>query len=230
MNKPKRISESEYQDAFSERKRGALKRAWKIRKFEIDLYWRRATYFWTFIGASFAGYGAVQASSTLTPAEKGDLSVWLSCVGLVVSFAWFLGNKGSKQWQENWENHIDMLEDEVVGPLYKTVLRRTDPSGRWGYVKEWITGPGPWQFSVSKVNQLVSLYVCLLWLFLLGRSVWPLSWSLPINWEYVVVIGASFVACVAFLTLGRTAGSYSHAAHQRESRIEPLLDNPLSKD
>jgi hypothetical protein len=34
-----------------------------IRKFEIELYWKRATYFWTFIGATFAAYGAVQVAS-----------------------------------------------------------------------------------------------------------------------------------------------------------------------
>ena len=30
----------------------ALKQAYEIRKFEIELYWKRATYFWTFIGAA----------------------------------------------------------------------------------------------------------------------------------------------------------------------------------
>ena len=27
-----------------------------IRKFEIDLYWKRAAYFWTFIAAAFGAY------------------------------------------------------------------------------------------------------------------------------------------------------------------------------
>ena len=27
------------------------------RKMEINLYWKRATYFWTFIAASLTGYG-----------------------------------------------------------------------------------------------------------------------------------------------------------------------------
>lgn len=34
----------------------ALALALDIRKFEIDLYWKRATYFWAFIAAAFAGY------------------------------------------------------------------------------------------------------------------------------------------------------------------------------
>jgi hypothetical protein len=96
------------------KKAEALKYALEIRSFEIELYWKRATYFWAFIGATFAGYGAVQASS-ISPRQ--DLAVALSCMGLVFSFGWFCVNKGSKQWQENWENHVDLLEDEIIGPL-----------------------------------------------------------------------------------------------------------------
>ena len=94
-----RISQEQYQEAFAgdRKKEKALEHALDIRKFEIDLYWKRATYFWAFIGATFAGYGAVQASSL---SSKTDLSVVLSCLGIVFSFGWFCANKGSKQWQE----------------------------------------------------------------------------------------------------------------------------------
>ena len=37
----------------------ALNRAEDIRKFEIDLYWRRTTYFWTLITIAFAGFFAL---------------------------------------------------------------------------------------------------------------------------------------------------------------------------
>lgn len=33
----------------------ALENILDIRKFEIEMYWKRATYFWTFIGAVFVG-------------------------------------------------------------------------------------------------------------------------------------------------------------------------------
>jgi hypothetical protein len=79
------ISESEYLEAFPLEKRArALDRAMDIRKFEIDLYWKRARYFWTFIGASLAGYAAVQVSAAIP--NKSDLSVLLSCLGTVFSF------------------------------------------------------------------------------------------------------------------------------------------------
>src|SRR5580765_6566080 len=107
----KRISQAEYDAFFNEsvktensvnyaaaekekerksKKAEALKYALEIRSFEIELYWKRATYFWAFIGATLAGYGAVQASSI---GPKQDLAVALSCLGLVFSFGWFCVNK-----------------------------------------------------------------------------------------------------------------------------------------
>jgi len=97
-----RINQDQYKAAFAGKlQKKALEHALEIRKFEIELYWKRAAYFWTFIGASFAGYGAVEGSSGI--ADKAALTVPLSCLGLIFSFGWFCVNKGSKQWQENWE-------------------------------------------------------------------------------------------------------------------------------
>lgn len=102
----------------------AYKMAIDTRKFEIELYWKRATYFWAFIAVTFAGYGLVYRLPT---ADRGFLDFFLACFGFILSFSWFFANRGSKQWQENWEHHVDHLEDKVTGPLYKTVLRRELP-------------------------------------------------------------------------------------------------------
>lgn len=112
----KEITPEEYKTAFKGKEPEALKQALDIRKFEIELYWKRAAYFWTFIGATMAGFLAIQASSAQ---NKQDLAVILACLGIVFSFAWVCVNRGSKFWQENWEKHVDVLEDEVTGPLYK---------------------------------------------------------------------------------------------------------------
>jgi hypothetical protein len=211
------ISTSRYLESFpADKREKALQYAMDIRKFEIDLYWKRATYFWTFIGASLAGYAAIQASSTI--ADKSDLSVLLSCLGIVFSFGWYCVNRGSKQWQENWENHVDMLEDDVIGPLYKTVLRRPRPVGLREVLLAVATGPSP--LSVTKINQIISLYVVFLWLVLLVKALPHFSRGAPINWVYVLMIGTTLVACTGFVTLGRTwDGSYTHDAFQRETHI-----------
>ena len=155
-------SQKQYEEEFKngEKKKTALKHALDIRKFEIELYWKRAAYFWAFIGAAFAGYSAVQISSSIE--NKDDLSVFLSCLGIVFSFGWYCVNRGSKQWQENWENHVDLLEDDITGPLYKVVLRRPKPKGLKESISHIITGP--YRFSMSKINQIISLYITALWI------------------------------------------------------------------
>ncbi len=150
----KRItSAADYESIFceSERQKRALEYALDIRKFEIDLYWRRATYFWTLIAATFAGYLALAGAST-----KPLLLFLISCLGLVLSLGWYLVNRGSKYWQTNWERHVDCLEDEFVGPLYKTNVSKQ----QFSLFRFWEGYP----YSVSKVNQLISLFVFTVWL------------------------------------------------------------------
>lgn len=193
----------------------ALEHALDIRKFEIALYWKRATYFWTFIGASLAGYIAVQASASTS---KTDLSVLLCCLGLVFSFSWLVANRGSKYWQENWENHVDMLEDPVTGPLYKVVLTRRDPQGWRERVDHLLTGPSP--FSVSKINQLLSLFTTAIWLILLVHSLPPLSLDAPLNWTYIFEVGASLATCALIAVYARTyGGGYWHKGTIRTAVI-----------
>lgn len=210
------IGPEQYAKDFAGKEREALRQALDTRKFEIDLYWRRAAYFWTFIAASFAGFFAVQASSS---PNKQDLSVVLSCLGIVFSFGWFCVNRGSKYWQENWEKHVDMLEDHVVGPLYKTVLSRNHTKKMAERLVDLITGPS--RLSVSKINQIISLYVFLLWICLLFYSLPPFDRSQQINLFYALVIVLTVLACGSFLWLGRTyTGGFFHVALQRKSRLK----------
>lgn len=73
----------------------ALDLALDIRKFEIELYWKRATYFWTFIGAALAGYALVYAKAET---KNSWLLLVFSCLGFLFSIAWYLVNRGSKFW------------------------------------------------------------------------------------------------------------------------------------
>lgn len=155
-----------YQKEFSDphRREQAYKTALQIRQFEIELYWKRATYFWTLIAASFAGYFALASSDK--SGTHPCLLLLVSCIGLILSTGWYLVNRGSKYWQQNWESHVDALEDEFAGPLYKTTI--ANERFRW-----WVPYDG-YPFSVSKVNQLISLFVVLVWLGLAIFSFPPL--------------------------------------------------------
>ncbi|WP_342617546.1 hypothetical protein [Rhodoferax sp. GW822-FHT02A01] len=193
----------------------ALEHARDNRKFEIELYWKRATYFWTLIAAAFVGYFAVSTSSPDSP-EKRFLAFALACIGFVFTFAWFQVNRGSKQWQENWENHVDMLENPVTGPLYKTVLRR--PTGGDGFFERNVTGPSA--VSVSKVNQIVNLFTLFVWAQLSLYIAWPLSPSLPLSWPHLIAISTTLVFCVLIGYWSTTyLGDHVHYARLRQTQV-----------
>ena len=225
MSDPPYSSEQYTKDFLTDKdlNESALARAHEIRKFEIDLYWKRATYFWTLIAATLVGFVAVQTSSVVS--SRTDMSVLLANLGIVFSFGWLCVNRGSKFWQENWEFHLDMLEDKIDGPLYKVVISRPDPDRR-----EWVPHllAGPTKFSVSKINQLISLSVTLMWLCLLCYSLPPFRFGssimdslLLINWEYAVLIAITTATCLGFLWLGkRPTGGYFRVATKRFRTIK----------
>ncbi len=225
----KRLSEAEYRAQFGidppdpDKRRLALECALDIRKFEIDHYWRRAAYFWTLIAAALTAYGVVQVAQDV--AERDHLAVLIGVLGFVLSFAWFCVNRGSKRWQENWENHVDMLEDEVIGPLYKTIAGRPPVAEHVALgsalrrrVGHYLTGPSP--FSVSKINQIVSLFVTVLWIPMIARALGPFSLTASVDWFELTVIGVAVGACIVILVFGRSDSiDYAFLVTQRTSRI-----------
>ena len=162
---PEKMSRQDYTNTFQgEQRKRALKTALEIRSFEIDLYWKRAIYFWTFIGLAFGAYFLYTEKST---DPSPDVVYAICCVGLTFSFVWYLVNRGSKFWTSNWESHVDFLENAEMGPLYKTVLDK-EHFHFWDLQKAY-------PFSVGKLNQILNLYICFIWIFLGARTVSPLK-------------------------------------------------------
>ncbi len=149
------IDQGEYVARFKGKEEAAFKVAMEARKFEIQMYWTRTAYFWTLTAAALAGFFA-----SLEKTEK-IYSFVLSCIGVILSLGWSLANKGSKYWHENWENHVQMLEDASIGPLHKTLLYRgAEPFRvRYDWVSQILTGPSG--FSVSKINSIFSWFFSL---------------------------------------------------------------------
>lgn len=179
------MTEDEYKDAFdteskqSEKNKIALEKAIDAKKFEIDLYWKKAAYFWTLIAASFAGFLATINSSSN---EKDFISFVIGCVGFFFTFSWYLSNRGSKYWQENWENHIALLENGVIGPLHKTILHRPPEADLF---EKYLTGPLP--ASSSKINQWTGFFTILVWITLIATSLPEFNANSTISFRHVFV-------------------------------------------
>lgn len=162
----------------------AFDRACAVRDFEIEMYWKRANYFWAFIASTFAGYFLLISSEKYAKADQfNHVEVYfLICIGLVLSIAWILTNIGSKSWQRHWEVHVDLLEDQFTGPLYKTVhFRKT--------------------FSVSKINEIVSGVFAVIWVLLGAKYLVEqnlLNYCGKPNW---LVLISSFTVLLAVMAM-----------------------------
>lgn len=204
----KQIRNSKYIADFKEYRGLALKEALKVRQFEIELYWKRATYFWTLIGATFASFALIY-SATTDGLGKDLLLGLVSCLGFIFSLAWHYVNKGSKYWQENWENHVSMLENKVHGKLYKTVLERPRPNRFFSKdgIKHFFVAPQ--SYSVSKINQLVSIYVVWIWVFLAFGTAFKkqLQNCSCLEWFVFLPLGFGVLAFLGFVTLARSSKS-----------------------
>jgi hypothetical protein len=207
---PEIEEKADYLLHFAGKKREeALKNALDIRKFEIDLYWKRAGYFWAFIALSFAAYFAVATNAKKLCDMQSDLLLISSGAGLFFSLCWYCVEKGSKYWQENWEKHVDWLEDEVMGPLYKRILAYKN-----GSVSRFLPTK-PYPFSVSKINQLLSLSICLIWGFLYVSNFMRISkCNIP-----AIVITLVLVVFIFLLFLCCKTGCY-HDSDSNEDKMK----------
>ena len=195
-----KITQDEYLKDFvgkqtaDDRQKAALKQALDIRKFEIERYWKRAAYFWTFIGAAFAAYFILPRMGDTHALEP---TYAVTCLGFLFSLAWYFVNRGSKAWQQNWEMHVDLLEDAVMGPLYKTVLKPHD-------YKFWLPTVA-YSFSVSKINQILSLVITAFWLLFMLRTLaeFPLC-DLSRSWVAAVVTFLTAAGVVLLCWEGQT--------------------------
>lgn len=178
----------------SDKLKAAFLQVADTRKFEIELYWKRATYFWALIAVTFAGYFAVLSSSNIP--NKLFLSMVVASLGMIFTFAWHRANRGSKYWQENWENHMDLLEDKVTGPLYKTLLERPELDS---FSEKYVTGPK--SVSVSKINQWVSIYVLFIWLLLLLFSCYKSIIPYRLCEHPLAVVAHLFILLISFVSM-----------------------------
>ena len=203
---PKNVTDNDKVPSYEK----ALEFALDIRKFEIELYWKRATYFWAFIAASFAGYAIVYKVSS---ANNSWLLLVFSCLGLIFSVAWYLVNRGSKFWQNNWERHVDLLEDHVIGPLYKIIAKNTQN-------KNPLTSAG--QYSVSKINQILSAFISVFWLMLIIKSILPISFDLPPAPFKICIILITVLSVFALFYWGKSENKSTETVlTEREFNVKP---------
>lgn len=186
----------------------ALAAAHDIRKFEIELYWKRANYFWLLQAAIFTALGFMWRGQNVT----ADLvPLGLTGLGLLTAIASWFAAEGSKFWQENWERHIDILENNQGVFLHKTA---------------WVGRDGI-RWSVSGTNGWLNIFFSVFWAGLfISQFIVSAKWadlslastpSSVIDWNAVKACAIAILTGIGFVAL------WSRGSRLEGERIWPRL-------
>ncbi len=213
MTEPPRSLPDQYYDAIGTRAKAQLKpvlaAAHDIRKFEIELYWKRATYFWLLQAAIFTALGFMWHGKAADAA--GLVPLGLTSLGFLTAVASWFAAEGSKFWQENWERHIDILEDNQGVPLHKTA---------------WVGRDGI-RWSVSGTNGWLNIFFSVFWFGLFASQ-----FGASVDWAKVTLTGASSskvdwnavkASAIALLTILGFVALWSRGSRLEGERVWPRL-------
>lgn len=129
------------------------------RKFEIENFWKRATFFWGTLSILFAAYYGIKIESKFL--------AMLSLVGFVFSIVFSLSLRGSKYWQESWEYLCSMYEEQLNIRLFRWKAINTIEEDKIGDLELL----KPRKISVSKLVMILSDFLSLIWLGFLIKDV-----------------------------------------------------------
>lgn len=223
--------ESKLTKDHRDRIQDALKQALEIRKFEIELYWKRTQYFWAFLVTIYGSYFVVfSKSGEIDETQKTIILLGLATLGVFFSLGWHLVNRGSKFWQQNWEYHVDELEKYVHGPIYKTVIAKTN-YGKKVFKGYWFSPVGAYPFSVSNVNCLLSGTISISSYILLAAEACKLIYGYQLS---PIISGITFSVWLLLSSLimlmfskyseGRMAKDYMANKEEKEQPVFLLRD------
>lgn len=160
----------------------------QARQFEIGLFWQRSIFFWGFAAAAMVAYSA------FTEPEDRFLRFVIACFGFLCSLAWALANRGSKYWQEAWEQKVERAEKAVVGSDLFSVV---EPVKKHGLM--WRAH----RYSVTKLTIALSDMTTLIWLPLGAAASPGLQWE-EWDWASIILLGAALAYTIAMFIGARS--------------------------
>ncbi|MCW3110688.1 MAG: hypothetical protein JWQ09_5194 [Segetibacter sp.] len=136
-----------------------FEKAFELRKFEIENFWKRGWFFGALLIALSAGY------FSLKPETQSGYYIYVSFIVFLVCFAQCLMNRGSKYWQERWEYFTKQKEEKL-----NLEITTHKPNSVKGFhielgKKSENELTKAWRISVSKMTFLVWDLITLFWLF-----------------------------------------------------------------
>ena len=187
----KKLLDSPEKEFLTNRDYAVLKesydKAHDIRKFEIDLYWKRTTYVWTLIASLITVTGLLLTAYYRLPSDSDvkDALIYMvegvAVLGIIITI---IGSKiiqSGEFWQKNWEYHVSLLEPLFSGRIYTTLVNKRAS-----------------RLSISKLN--FALYILFLGVWLLLSEVMFLITNPGIDASYFFVILGIFILVVFIIS------------------------------
>jgi len=164
----------------------------ETRNFEIELFWKRALFFWGFIASAFIAFSALHKFNS-------GLIIFVSSFGLICSISWALVNRGSKRWQENWERLVVKYGEEIDVKLFE------EREGVSLSSKGWLDAR---KYSVSRLTIALSDYTSFIWFVLFLYSICQeLGWKGLYVYKDCFVVGFAMFTFVFIFWLAASAKS-----------------------
>lgn len=141
----------------------------KNRELEIKNLWQRSIFLATFLVLCYTAYGALIGNmlNQCLNAEKicqyNIVVILTSFAGIIISVLWICMAKGSKAWQEVYEEAIKTYESEYfinIPDKYHSDNLKGDPGKRDRCLLSAKGGP----FSPSKINIVIGQISFLIWI------------------------------------------------------------------
>lgn len=160
------------------------KNAVNARNFHYDNFNRWTTYFYVAIGSVFFAYISLVSAEQLHIKWSEFIMVkfGLLFLNFIISFFWFIANKGYYYWNIHWINLVhhferEILELNVQHRVFNVVSNKTEQDDIYDPIKGA-------NISTSKVTILFSFIVCLingiLFFYIFFNSI-TISEYIPIN-------------------------------------------------
>ncbi len=143
----------------------------ELRKFEIENFWKRALFFWGTIAIILAGY--------FKAGIDDKYLIFISFLGIIYNSIFSLSIRGSKFWQEHWENMAIIYEKSLkFGLLNELSSKLIDKKNKTAFITY------PFRFSVSKLTMLLSDITVLLWVMFWVKDVYKLVKNKSIFFDF----------------------------------------------
>lgn len=181
-----------------------IDRLYKCRDMEIRNLWQRSIFLATFLVLCYTAYGALIGNMLEICYLNSDricryniAAILLSFVGIIMSILWICMAKGSKAWQEVYEDAIDKYEELY----YPKGFHSNELSGRRSKRDRCLFSVKGGPFSPSKINIVIGQISLILWSLI---ALWHFAHLLWYNLKSMetfswILIGIALVLTISII-------------------------------